>query len=83
MDQGLTEIEPGDLIVHAFGNLPIDPNNQKITIDAFTVTGIESDHAIVMSNNEIRLIDLPYSVIHGAGIYHNRDGSFFAGGVIS
>jgi hypothetical protein len=62
--------------------LPVDPDNPGACVKAVRITEIKEDH--VIGNEEpIGVLDLPYSVIHGAGIYHNRDGSFFAGGAIS
>lgn len=78
-DQGITEIEPGDIIIHGSGFLPIDPKNPGVKIEAAKIIAISADHALV-TEVQIAISDLPFKVITGAGIYHNRDGSYFSGG---
>jgi len=78
-DQGLVLIEPGDRIVTGSGYLPIDPANTGAHIRAYRVSMIKDDHAIVYEE-PIGAGDLPYKVITGAAIYHNKDGSHFSGG---
>jgi hypothetical protein len=78
-DQGLTLIEPGDLIVTGSGYLPIDPANPGAVIKSYRVSRIKEDHAIVYEE-PIAVGDLPFIVIHGAEIYHNKDGKYFAAG---
>lgn len=80
IDQGLTPINPGDLIVTGSGALPINPDNPAIQIRALRVIQINDDHAIVYEEG-FKVSDLPDSILTGAQIYHNRDGSFFADGV--
>jgi hypothetical protein len=81
-DQGITPINPGDLIVTGSGSLPLDPNNPYAIVNAFLVDEIK-DQFLVVSEIPITIADLPAPVITGASIYHNKDGSFFAGGAIS
>jgi hypothetical protein len=78
LDQGLTEIEPGDLIVIGSGFLPITKDNPGVILAAFRVIALGVDHALV-SEEKIAIGDLPFSIITGASLYHNRDGSYFSG----
>jgi hypothetical protein len=78
LDQGIAEIEPGDLIVIGSGFLPITKDNPGVNLAAFRVITLGVDHALV-SEEKIAIGDLPFSIITGASLYHNRDGSYFAG----
>jgi hypothetical protein len=60
------------------GSLPIVEDNDTIFCESFKILSINGEIAVV-EKEPFYVGDLPYSVIHGAGIYHNRDGSFFAG----
>ena len=80
LDQGITPINVNDLIVDGTGSLPIVRENPDIHLYAYRVTKIQDDHAVVI-REFISLETLPESVITGASLYHNRDGSYFAGEV--
>jgi hypothetical protein len=78
LDQGVIPINVNDLIVDGTGSLPIVKENANIQIHAYRVLKIKDDHAVVIKEF-ISFETLPESVIIGASIYHNRDGSYFAG----
>jgi hypothetical protein len=79
LDQAIAEIEIGDLILMGSGYLPIKPDNPGAIVKAYRIFAIGD--AIVIAHHEGTFLigDLPESVITGASIYHNRDGSYFAG----
>ncbi len=82
LDQGITEIEPGDLIVTGSGYLPISDDNPECKITAYQITEI-AYHKGYAEVIEVAIPDIPDQVIAGAQIYHNREGLYFAGGIVS
>lgn len=75
-DQAIIPIQQGDIIVILQGLKPASDQNPAANIDAWKITEITPTTAIGESI-EITHNQIPYSVIEGSQIYHNRDGSYF------
>jgi hypothetical protein len=79
-DQGITELQTGDIIVFVAGNIPIIPDNKLILLNGFQVSEINLKEGYAMTEDvQLKFSDLPEKVWIGAKEYHNRDGSLFSG----
>jgi hypothetical protein len=80
-DQVIIPIEVNDVVITMYGKLPISDDNPEATIKAYKITEI-TDRGTTETEIPITHREIPPSVITGAGIYHNREGSYFCNPVI-
>jgi hypothetical protein len=79
-DQGLTELQTGDIILFVSGNQPVSKDNPEIHINAFEVTGLMINEKFAHVNLvSISFSEIPVKVWSGSQVYHNKDGSLFSG----
>lgn len=79
-DQGITELQTGDIIVFVAGNVPIIPDNKLILLNGFKVSEINLKEGYAMTEDvQLTFSDIPMKVWSGAGEYHNRNGEWFSG----
>lgn len=84
LTQGYVKPEPGDLIVTGSGYLPVTEENPDNYCETVKVLEILGEVVIVDPNcDPVYIGDLPECVRTGAGIYHNREGTYFSGVIIT
>lgn len=81
IDQVVIPIEVNDVVITMYGKLPITDDNPEATIRAERIIEI-TDQGTIETEIPITHKEIPPSVITGAGIYHNREGSYFCNPVI-
>jgi hypothetical protein len=77
-DQAIVPVETGDVIVVLEGTKPINDANPYATIKAYRIVEItDTVYDSKVEQIKITHAELPTSVIEGASLYHNREGSYF------
>ena len=75
-EQIIIPVNVGDVVIYLSGKLPISDLNPDAELSAYQITDID---LMTARAEEIPIThaEIPQSVIEGAGIYHNRKGSYF------
>jgi len=79
LDQAIVPLEIGDVICEMSGRLPVVAENPDISLRVQKVLSLmkgEAEARVVDISNNFPF-EFPLSVIEGASLYHNRDGSYF------
>jgi len=79
-NQALVPIREGDVIVGIQGTRPASLENPCIGVHGWKVVEFQTNDnelLAVCHKVDISKDDVPPSVWHGCGVYHNRDGRYF------